>query len=320
MRKWMALAMVCAMQATVAWTIGIEDKGTYRTYNGENAPADITENVRIIPPPTGGNLVARIRTDKPRYHIGDRIKLTFGVNRDSYVFIFVTDAAGVSRQVLPNYHDQSNFLRAGRTYYIPDRGYDLEITAPVGNESVTIVAVSQNYPFLDQYHRYTRKDPYPASREGATALVRRIESFRTEPSALGMEPLRPAIRENLWATDSTTYRVMGTGTGESRDYKVARYGTLDIDTVPNNARIYIDGQYYGRTPQVVPRVAIGAHNVLLTKEGYVPYEVEVYVGGNETKQMDVFLKQTPIQPGYSKSGKWSNVKSGFGIGFFDPCE
>lgn len=320
MRKWMALAVACLMQVSAAWTIGVEDAGTYRTYNGESAPADITQNVRIIPPPTGGNLLARIRADQPRYHIGDKLKLTFGVNRDSYVFIFVTDAAGISHQVLPNYYDQSNFLRAGKTYFIPDRGYDLEITAPVGNETVSIVAVSENFPFLDQFHRYSLNDPYPASRDGAAGLVRRVERFRKEPSALSMEPLRPALRENWWATDSTLYRVMGTSTGESRDYKVARYGNLDVDTVPNNARIYIDGQYYGRTPQTIRRLAIGEHTVLLTKEGYVPYEVTAYVGGNETKQMDVFLKQTPIKPGYSKSDKWSGVKSGGSIGFFDPCQ
>jgi hypothetical protein len=312
-RRTILLAALAALVTASAFAAGIENKGTYRTNNLDRGPADITENVRIIPPPTGGDLQVRIRADRARYHIGDRLKLTFGANRDSYVYIFVTDAGGITRQVFPNYYDTNNFVRSGRTYFIPDRSYDLEITAPTGNENVTIVAVEQDFPFLGDFRRYTVKDPYPATREGAASLVRRIESFRTEPSALSMEPLRPAPRKQFWAEDSTTYRVMGTDYSQPLDYKVPRFGNLDIDTVPNNARIYIDGEYRGRTPQVVDRLTIGDHKMLLTKEGYLPYECNVTVTGNQTKQLDLFLKQTPVRPGYSRGDKPAGVD---GIGFF----
>ena len=145
------------------YAVGVE-KGSYRPYNGEREPAAITDNVRIVPPPTGGPLRASIKVDKDRYHVNDPIKVSFGVNRDSYVYIFTTDAGGRTKQIFPNYYDTSNFIRAGNTYYIPDRGYDLEVLGPQGREHLQIVAVSEKFPFLQDYHMYSMKDPYPAHR------------------------------------------------------------------------------------------------------------------------------------------------------------
>lgn len=297
--RWM-MAMAATTAVAAATAAGIANPGTYRTYSGERAPAPIEENVRIIPPPTGGPLQARVRTDRARYHIGDPIRIEFGVNRDSYVFIFHTDARGISRLLFPNYYDTDNFLRAGKTYYIPDRGYDIEVTGPTGREQLTIVAVMEPWPLLNDYRVFKATDPFPAWRDGAVGLVRRIESFRREPPPFGIHPVRPTPKENLYASDDITYYVMGTSV---ETYKVPRYGNLDIDSYPSNARIYIDGEYYGRTPQVIDRLPIGIHNLKLEKEGYLPYEGNFYIKGFETRTLDLWLKQTPIEPGYSRTAK-----------------
>ena len=301
--------------ALAAWAgaVGVSDNGVYRVYSGERQPPDVFENVRVVPPPLNGNMIVRVRTDLPRYHVGDQLRAYFGVNRDAYVFIYSTDASGITRQIFPNYYDTQNFLRAGKTYYIPDRGYDLEVTGPSGNETLTIVGVLGDYPFMDEFRRYTRQDPYPASRDGAAALVRRLESFRQEPSALELHAIRPVPRENLWATDSTTFYVMDRQRVPPPNYKVPRYGWLEVDTYPSNARIYIDGDHYGRTPQVIDRLEIGYHHLLLEKEGFLPYECDVYIKGNETKHLDIFLKTTPEEPGYSRTDQ--NQGGGLG-GFF----
>lgn len=307
------LTFVTAGLASAAFAVGVADNGKYRTAAGDREPAPIVENVRIIPPPTGGDLRVRIRTDKPRYHVGDKITVTFGVNRDAYVWIFDTDAAGLTNQVYPNYYDRQNFLHAGKTYEIPDKAYDLQVTGPRGNNKLTIVCVPQDYPFMDEFRTYTYKDPYPASRDGATGLVRRVESFRTEPSALSIQPIRPALREQLWATDDITFYVMD---NTASDYRVPRYGVLSTNTYPSNARIYIDGEYYGRTPQNIDRLEIGFHNVRFTKEGYQPYECNVYISGNQTKELDIFLKETPVEPGYNRGA----AKPAGDWGFFQPCQ
>lgn len=295
--RWVMAAAALAATA-VACAVGVSDNGVYRIYSGEREPAPIDENVRIVPPPTGGVLQARIRTPRDRYHTGDPIRIEFGVNRDSWAFIFHTDARGITRMLFPNYYDTDNYLRAGKTYHIPDRGYDLEVVGPTGRENLTIVAVEEPWPLLNDYRVFTASDPFPAWRDGAVGLVRRLENFRREPGPWGIYPVRPVPKENLYGSDDTSFYVMHTGV---ETYKVPRYGTLDIDSYPSNARIYIDGEYYGRTPQVITRLPIGIHNLKLEKEGYLPYEGNFYTKGNETRTLDLWLKQTPVEAGYSRS-------------------
>jgi hypothetical protein len=302
-KRWMLIAGLCLVGG-LAGAVGIADQGTYRPNSGEAEPAAIEESVRIVPPPLGGVLQVSVRTDRARYHVGEQLQVYFGVNKDAYVYIFDTDAAGLTKQIFPNYYDTQNFLRAGKRYFIPDRSYDLEVTPPSGRETLTIVAVLQEFPFLSEYRGYTRQDPYPASREGASALVRRIESFRAEKRSTEIQPVRPMPKENLWAEDTTTFYVMGRDRVPPPIYKVPRYGWLDVDTYPSNARIYIDGDHYGRSPQVIGRLEIGYHHIKLMKEGYTPYECDVYIKGNETKHLDIFLDATPTQPGYERGDKW----------------
>ncbi|MCX7625948.1 MAG: DUF4384 domain-containing protein [Candidatus Sumerlaeaceae bacterium] len=283
-----------------------EGAGAYKPRSGEREISDASSRVAIVPRPLDGILKVDISTDRTRYHIGDPIRIYFSVNRDAYVFIFNTDAAGVSRQIFPNYYDRDNFVRAGRQYMIPDRSYDLEVTGPPGTEKLTIVAVAQHFPFLDEWHNYSRRNPYPAARDGAAALVRRIESFRSEPPARETRAVRPIPRENFWAEDWTTFYVMGSDRYPPREYKVARYGRLEIDSQPGNARIYIDGEYYGRTPHIVDRIEVGYHSLRLEKNGYEPYQTNIYVRPNDTRRVDVFLKPVKPRPYY----RWE------GIGFF----
>ncbi|MGI8906056.1 MAG: DUF4384 domain-containing protein [Candidatus Sumerlaeaceae bacterium] len=309
------LGLFLVASAALAGAVGVAHDGAYRVHTTEREPADPGENIRIVPPPTGGVLKVDIRTDKARYHVYDPMQVFFSVNRDSYVYVFDTDPAGITRQIFPNYYDTDNYLRAGKTYYVPDRGYDLEVTGPQGRSTLTIVALVQDFHFLNEYRYYTRQDPYPASREGATAMVRQIEQFRAEPSALGVHPLRPALKENIWAVEHTTYYVMGNERVQPPVYKTPRYGRLDIDSYPSNARIYIDADYYGRTSQVIDRLEIGYHRLRLEKEGYLPYECHIYIKGNETKQMDIFLTQTPVMPAQEKHD--GQMRGGSTFGFFN---
>jgi hypothetical protein len=311
----LVLGLVFLVSAALAGAVGVANDGAYRVRTNEREPAEPGENIRIVPPPTGGVLKVEVRTDKARYHVYDPMQVFFSVNKDAYVYIFDTDAAGVTHQIFPNYYDTNSFIRAGKTYYIPDRGYDLEVMGPQGRATLTIVATLNEFPFLNEYRNYTKQDPYPASREGATALVRQIEQFRGEPSALGVHPLRPAPKENLWASESTTYYVMGNEVVQPPVYKTPRFGRLDVDSYPSNARIYIDADYYGRTSQVIDRLEIGYHHIRLEKEGYIPYDCNIYIKGNETKHMDIFLQQTPVMP--SQEAHDGQMRGGSTFGFFN---
>jgi hypothetical protein len=106
-----------------------------------------------------------IWTAKDAYAINESIEFFFSVNRDAYVYIFNTDAAGITSQIFPNYWDQSNYIRAGRVYKIPTYSpdnYHFRIAEPAGSESVTIMATADRYQPVTVYHTsFSSHDPYP---------------------------------------------------------------------------------------------------------------------------------------------------------------
>lgn len=45
-------------------------------------------------------------------------------------------------------------------------------------------------------------------------------------------------------------------------------GTLSVTSSPSGAKVYVDGSYYGRTPQEISGMTPGSHQVQVTKDGY----------------------------------------------------
>jgi len=58
---------------------------------------------------------------------------------------------------------------------------------------------------------------------------------------------------------------------------ISKTGNIYISTMPSGASVFVDGIYYGTTPQLVRDVPPGIRHVTLTKEGYSPYERAVNV-------------------------------------------
>ncbi len=60
------------------------------------------------------------------------------------------------------------------------------------------------------------------------------------------------------------------------------YGSLNIESTPNFATIYIDGKMVGETPKFVKEILIGRHEIKLLKEGHEDYNkiVEITRGCN----------------------------------------
>ena len=67
-------------------------------------------------------------------------------------------------------------------------------------------------------------------------------------------------------------------------------GTIDIFSNPPGARIYIDGEYIGKTPLENYEVSIGEHKILLVKSGYSDYAKEINLTYKEREtRIDVNL-------------------------------
>ncbi|MDP8238488.1 MAG: PEGA domain-containing protein, partial [Candidatus Hatepunaea meridiana] len=59
--------------------------------------------------------------------------------------------------------------------------------------------------------------------------------------------------------------------GERRSVEaklIRQVGSLDVSTIPEGAKIYLDGKYYGTTPSEVKGVPTGAYEIKLDKAGY----------------------------------------------------
>jgi hypothetical protein len=279
------------------------EDGETESFNFEVLAPDADSGVARMPNAPFGPMAVRVRPNEVRYHVGDSARIRYSANRDCQVFIFITDSEGSSRLIFPNFFDRDNRVKANRRYSIPDRRYELQVTGPTGPVDLTIVGVEKSWPFLDEWIRYSQEDPYPAFRGGATELTRRIESQSRQPSVFERRAIRPVPREQLYAVDTTSFYVMDSS---AEGIWSSRFGTVDIYSQPDQARIFVDGVYHGRTPEALDRLRVGYRTIRLEKEGYLPWERRVYVRPRETRQLDVFLEPTPLEPGYSRSDKPKN--------------
>lgn len=71
------------------------------------------------------------------------------------------------------------------------------------------------------------------------------------------------------------------------------YGSLNVESTPDFANVYIDGNPVGETPYYIPQILIGQHELRITKKGYVDYKETIVIVKDERKQMDVTLSDTP---------------------------
>lgn len=64
------------------------------------------------------------------------------------------------------------------------------------------------------------------------------------------------------------------------------YGKLLVNTLPDMAEIYVDGQKVGETPLMLQQVLIGSHEVTLKKYGYRDYAKRINISEGQTTTLD----------------------------------
>lgn len=70
-------------------------------------------------------------------------------------------------------------------------------------------------------------------------------------------------------------------------------GTVSISSEPSGAEVYFDDKYVGITPVYVQNVMVGAHSVILNKEGYETAYQVIHVDIQETVSSEISMtKQT----------------------------
>jgi hypothetical protein len=68
-------------------------------------------------------------------------------------------------------------------------------------------------------------------------------------------------------------------------------GSLNINTVPKGADIYIDGRFVAESPHVVTNLAPGSHTLRLHKAGYDEYVSTVVVNAGQQKALTITLNR-----------------------------
>ena len=79
-------------------------------------------------------------------------------------------------------------------------------------------------------------------------------------------------------------------------------GTIDVDSSPMGATIYIDGKHYGETPNYISDILIGTHELKLTKQGCSEIKKTIIIKEGETLTINEKLqtgKEISISTGQS---------------------
>ena len=78
------------------------------------------------------------------------------------------------------------------------------------------------------------------------------------------------------------------------------YGSLNVESTPDFAQIYIDGKPMGQTPDFISQILVGSHQLKLTKEGYVDYKETITIAKDEHKQVQATMNKGAEAPSAAK--------------------
>jgi len=215
----------------------------------------------IIPtPPDNEELQVNVWVDKGAYTVGESITIHYSVSRPAYVYIWDIEPDGTANQIFPNSFPggSDNYASAGE-HIVPG---SWQVAPPVGTEYLQILATT------------TPVDPF-------AYLTGDPDQFRQqiEVQILGIIP----VTERSW--NFTSFEIVS-GTPPA-------YASLTITSDPAGATITLDGTYAGYTPRTM-FVEQGFHRISITKPGYQPYNVMIFILGGRNRTINATL--TPLAP------------------------
>jgi len=191
---------------------------------GQAAAAQVAPLGIVVEPPATDGLTVRMWMDKPVYSVGDSLQISFQLNKAAYVYVWDIEPTGAVRQIFPNQYDTSNYFQAG-VYRIPGpaQAYRLAVTPPTGTEWLQIVAVTT--PVSGVFGSLSAEAPFPVLGHSPSAW-----SAQLRVRIQGVAP-----EQGNRAYDFTKFEIIS-GTAP-------KYGTLQVNTSPSAAELYVDGVF-----------------------------------------------------------------------------
>ena len=111
-----------------------------------------------------------------------------------------------------------------------------------------------------------------------------------------------ARKANHRASGKTIELALGETKTITLDAPTPINGTIDVDSSPMGATIYIDGKHYGETPNYISDILIGEHELKLTKQGCASVTKTITIKEGETLSVNEKLqtgKEISISTGRS---------------------
>jgi len=154
------------------------------------------------------------------------------------------------------------------------KGFSPITLEPVQNGDHTVIVK------LDGYEKYSRK----VTVRGDSQAVRAVLSPLATPPAT--TPFTGTITGSATATAQAGTTAAG-GTG-----------TLSVNTVPQGAAVFIDGEMRGNTPATIPGLVTGKHTVRLVLPGYSALNTTIAIEAGRTTEYSTGLVQPTKTPGF----------------------
>ena len=94
-------------------------------------------------------------------------------------------------------------------------------------------------------------------------------------------------------------------TDDSEASSALTYGRISVLGAPNGAKVYLNEQYAGNIPCALEQMEPGAHNLIISSEGYKDWAKRVIVRAGKTSYISIYL-----EPDESKTVKTGTNESG----------
>jgi PKD repeat protein len=231
----------------------------------------------IIKPPDESPFSVSVWMEKGAYSVGENVVIHYSVSRAAYIYIFDIDVDGIVRTLLPSYYYPNNYVNSGE-HQLPDgSGPAFTVILPTGTEYLQIFASSQPWEVVPEFKS---SDPFPLIANNPDAFKNQLQV-----QVLGLVPTAS------WASNWTSFQVVS---GTPPAYKTLTINAT-VNSAPIAAAITLDGTFIGYTPRTV-YVAVGTHQVTLSKASYQTWTQNVTVLANTTLNVNLVPTGPANQP------------------------
>jgi hypothetical protein len=127
---------------------------------------------------------------------------------------------------------------------------------------------------------------------GRTRTASRAEARATRPTRERERPRSAAAPATPAVAARDTTPAVASAPADTAAAVAAPPGRLMISSMPWG-RLFVDGQFIGNTPRVNAPVAAGRRRILITREGYAPFDTVITVlSGTQVRITDITLRST----------------------------